>query len=94
MVVYGIDIFKAKRQERSMAEDEYADALLQYWTAVKAAEEKIAPYFSEGTSLTPEQREVIAGVVAQVGAAEEAYFVALESAGHASPRPLKRAEGS
>jgi hypothetical protein len=64
-----------------MSEDDYADALLHYWAAVKEAERTIAPFFLDGAPLTAEQREVIAGVVARVSRAEDAYFSALEAAG-------------
>jgi hypothetical protein len=77
---------------RGMAEDEYADALLAYWAAVKEAEKTIAPFFDDGLPHTPEQLELIASVVAQVGAAEEVYFAALKAAGHTVPRSITRAE--
>jgi hypothetical protein len=84
MVVYPTGTFEIK-ERRSMAEDDYADALLHYWAAVKEAERTIAPFFHDGSPLSPQQREVIAGVVARVSAAEDVYFAALEAAGQSVP---------
>ena len=85
MVVYHTGTFETKGR-RSKAEDDYADALLQYWAAVKEAEGTIAPFFHDQSPLSPGQLEVVASVVAQVGVAEDAYFAALEAAGHAVRR--------
>jgi hypothetical protein len=75
-----------------MAEDECADALRRYWTAVKEAEATIAPFLSAGSSPSAEQRAIIADVVHRVRSAEDVYFAALKTAGLAVPHPMWRAE--
>jgi hypothetical protein len=92
VVIGELGIFKPEGRGTAMAEDEYAEALLHYWTAVKEAEQTIAPFFKDSTPLTPVQRGVVAAVVAQVSMAEAAYFAALEAAGHVPPSPLNRDE--
>jgi hypothetical protein len=92
MVVGLIGTFESEGGQRTMAEDESADALLRYWAAVKEAEATIAPFFTDGSSPSAEQRAIIAHVVHQVRVAEDAYFAALETAGHAVPQPIWRAE--
>ena len=92
MVVGLIGTFEAERRQRTMAEDQCADALRRYWAAVKEAEATIAPFLSEGSSPSAEQRAIIAHVVHRVRVAEDAYFAALKTAGHAAPQPTWRAE--
>lgn len=84
------DTFETEGRDRTMSEEEYADALLRYWAAVKEAEQTITPFFADGSELTPDQRDVVADVVAQVARAEDAYFAALEVAGQPLPRPSRR----
>lgn len=86
--------FEIEGRYGKMAEDEYAEALLRYWAAVKEAEQTIAPFFSQGSDLTLEQRGTIADVVAQVARAEDAYFDALKAAGQPVPKPMRRSAGS
>jgi hypothetical protein len=93
-VVNHTGTFETEGRYGKMAEDEYADALLRYWTAVKEAEQTIAPFFTQGSDLTLEQRRVIADVVVQVAQAEDAYFAALKAAGEPIPNTTRRAEGS
>jgi hypothetical protein len=92
MVVGLIGTFEAERRQRTMAEDECADALRRYWAAVKVAEATIAPFLSGRSSPSTEQRAVIAQVVHQVRVIEDAYFAALKTAGHAVPQPMWRAD--
>lgn len=92
MVVGMIGTFEAEGRQRAMAEDECADALRRYWAAVKEAEATIAPFLIDGLSPSAEQRAIIAHVVDQVRVAEDAYFAALKTAGHAVPQPMWRAE--
>ncbi len=77
--------FDGRQENAPTDEDVYADALLHYWAAVKDAERTIAPFFGDGTSLTTEQRGIVAGAVADVRAAEDAYFAALQLAGRQPP---------
>jgi hypothetical protein len=53
MVVGLIGTFEAEGGQRTMAEDESADALLRYWAAVKEAEVTIAPFFTDGSCPRP-----------------------------------------
>jgi hypothetical protein len=92
MVVGLIGTFEAEGGQRTMAEDECADALRRYWAAVKEAEATIAPFFTDGSSPSGEQRAIIAHVVHHVRVAEDAYFTALKTAGRAIPQPIWRAE--
>jgi hypothetical protein len=92
MVVGLIGTFEVERRQRTMAEDECADALRRYRAAVKEAEATIAPLLSDGLSPSAEQRAIIAHVVHRVRSAEDAYFAALKTAGHAVPQPMWRAE--
>ena len=92
MVVGLIGTFESEGGQRTMAEDESADALLRYWAAVKEAEVTIAPFFTDGSCPSAEQRAIIAHVVHQVRVAEDAYFAALKTAGHAVPQPIWRPE--
>jgi hypothetical protein len=92
MVVGLIGTFEVEGRQRTMAEDECAGALRRYWAAVKEAEATIAPFLSDGLSSSAEQRAIIANVVDQVRVAEDAYFAALKTAGHAVPQPMWRAE--
>jgi hypothetical protein len=89
MMVYPTGTFELKGLER-MAEDEYADALMNYWSAVKDAEEAIAPFFDGVQPLSADQLEVIASVVAHVAAAEEVYIAALEASGAEAPKAVHR----
>ena len=88
------DTFETGGRYGTMGEDEYADALLRYWAAVKEAEQTIAPFFTQGSDLTPEQRGVIADVVARVAQAEDAYFAALQAAGEPVPNTTRRGKDS
>jgi hypothetical protein len=94
VVVNQTGTFEIEGRYGTLAEDEYADALLRYWAAVKEAEQTIAPFFRQGAELSPEQRRVIADVVAHVAQAEDVYFAALEAAGEPLPNATQRAEGS
>jgi hypothetical protein len=93
MVVDQLGTLRSEGRETPMADDLYAEALLNYWTAVKDAERTIAPFFEDTAPLTPVQRGVVAAVVAQVSQAEAAYFAALEAAGHVPPKPFNRELG-
>jgi hypothetical protein len=94
MVMNHTDTFEPGGRYGTMAEDEYADALLRYWAAVKEAEQTIAPFFTQGSELSPEQRSVIAHVVAQVARAEDAYFAALLATGESVPNSTRRGRDS
>jgi hypothetical protein len=93
-VVNQTGTFETKGRYWTMAEDEYGDALLRYWAAVKEAEQTIAPFFTQGSDLTLEQRGIIADVVAQVARAEDTYFDALKAAGQPAPKPTRRSADS
>jgi hypothetical protein len=90
MVIAQTGTVRFEGRGRSMADDQYAEALLNYWNAVREAEQTIAPFFENSVPLTPVQRGVIAAVVAQVSIAEAAYFAALEAAGYVPPTPVNR----
>jgi hypothetical protein len=80
--------FGGTNKHASSGEAVYADALLHYWSAVKDAERTIAPFFTDGKSLTAHERGIVAEVVADVRAAEDAYFAALQAAGRQPSAPF------